>query len=109
VISAADVDLIAQTAHWAVPYGRAARDRWSAHTPPIWQLIVSTGTAAGTLTVTIRPRHPEPVIIETPGRRRSLTDAHLLGLTVGTWRNLLDAAAHEARLARSAELGKSTS
>jgi hypothetical protein len=94
------VDLIADTAHWAVPYGRAAWDRFSRHDPPIWRLIVSTGTAAGTLAVTVRPRHPEPVVLETPGRRRPLTEAHVAALTDDTWRQLLDAAAHEARLER---------
>jgi hypothetical protein len=94
------IDLIAQTAHWASGYGRAAWDRWSAHTPPIWRLIVSTGSAAGTLAVTVRPRHPEPVVLETPGRRRPLTEAHVAALTDDTWRTLLDAAAHDARLDR---------
>jgi hypothetical protein len=94
------LDLIADTAHWATAYGRAAWDRWSRHTPPIWRLIVSTGSAAGTLAVTVRPRTLHPVVIETPGRRRPLTEAHVAALTADTWRQLLDAAAHEARLDR---------
>jgi hypothetical protein len=58
-------------------------------------------TAQGdTLAGTVRPRHAEPVVIEIPGRRRPLTEAHVAALTDDTWRQLLDAAAHEARLER---------
>jgi hypothetical protein len=94
------IDLIADTAHWASAWRDAAWDRWSRHTPPIWRLIVSTGSAAGTLAVTVRPRTLHPVVLETPGRRRPLTEAHVAALTDDTWRQLLDAAATEARLER---------